>query len=224
LDRFSQSGTGYRVAKGQVILDKILYDVDRAIDLYAMGQNDAGEPECRAAAYSYVVDAVVTTQGVFNPPGIQNLNALLDQLRNDTALLTPSTSQFQDIHNTLLEIRRLLLTPLTSRLGISIGGDNVLPPLGNRADANERTLIEFIRQELFIQKAMEQGWENLVKTMAPNYIPYAEILGDNGVIQALITEAIDNAGAYDPPTEDLPRDIASSLDEIVSRDIITRGS
>jgi hypothetical protein len=217
LDRFSQSGTGYRVAKGQVILDKILYDLDRAIDLYAMGQNDAGEPECRAAAYSYVVDAVVTTQGVFNPPGIQNLNALLDQLRNDTTLLTPSTSQFQDIHNTLLDIRRLLFTPLTSRLNISIDSD--LPPLSEAPQADEpeqKVLIEFIRQELFIQKAMEQGWENLVKTMAPNYIPYAEILGDRGVIQALITEAIDNAGAYDPPTEDLPRDPASSWDSIVS--------
>ncbi len=45
----------------QVLLDKILYDVDRAIDLYALGVNDFGEPERRAAAYSFLVDELLNT-------------------------------------------------------------------------------------------------------------------------------------------------------------------
>lgn len=41
----------------QIRLDKILYDTDRAIDLYAIGVTDFGEPERRATAYAYLIDA-----------------------------------------------------------------------------------------------------------------------------------------------------------------------
>ncbi len=41
----------------QILLDKILYDLDRAIDLYALGTDPEGdgEPEQRAAAYGFVI-------------------------------------------------------------------------------------------------------------------------------------------------------------------------
>lgn len=39
----------------QVLLDKILYDIDRSIDLYAVGVDECGEPERRAAAYSFLI-------------------------------------------------------------------------------------------------------------------------------------------------------------------------
>ncbi|TBW02150.1 hypothetical protein E0E52_18090 [Azotobacter chroococcum] len=41
-----------------VLLDKVLYDVDRAIDLYSLGFQNFGRPEQRAAAYGFVIDAV----------------------------------------------------------------------------------------------------------------------------------------------------------------------
>jgi hypothetical protein len=41
----------------QIVLDKMLYDVDCAIDLYALGNQELGQPEIRAAAYSYVIEA-----------------------------------------------------------------------------------------------------------------------------------------------------------------------
>ena len=46
----------------QVMLDKILYDVDRAIDLYTLGIDPEGdgEPEHRAAAYAVVIDQFLT--------------------------------------------------------------------------------------------------------------------------------------------------------------------
>jgi hypothetical protein len=43
----------------QIMLDKVLYDVDRAIDLYAVGEREWDAPERRAAAYSYVVEAAL---------------------------------------------------------------------------------------------------------------------------------------------------------------------
>lgn len=43
----------------QIVMDKILYDVDRAIDYYCVGDADLGLPEARAAAYSYLIDVVI---------------------------------------------------------------------------------------------------------------------------------------------------------------------
>jgi hypothetical protein len=44
--------------KNQIILDKVLYDVDRAIDLYALGTEDFVEPQLRARAYYYLIQKV----------------------------------------------------------------------------------------------------------------------------------------------------------------------
>jgi hypothetical protein len=43
------------------LLDKLLYDVDRAIDLYALGFSNFGQTERRAAAYGYLIDAALQT-------------------------------------------------------------------------------------------------------------------------------------------------------------------
>ena len=45
-------------ARWQALLDKCLYQVDRAIDLYAVGTEDLGLPEVRAAAYGMTIQAV----------------------------------------------------------------------------------------------------------------------------------------------------------------------
>jgi hypothetical protein len=41
-----------------VLLDKVLYDVDRAIDLYALGFDNFGQTERRASAYGYIIEAI----------------------------------------------------------------------------------------------------------------------------------------------------------------------
>lgn len=50
------TNVGERV--GVVLLDKVLYDIDRSIDLYAVGHENFGQTERRAAAYGYLIDAV----------------------------------------------------------------------------------------------------------------------------------------------------------------------
>lgn len=42
-----------------VLLDKLLYDIDRVIDLYALGFSDFGTAERRASAYAYLIDRVL---------------------------------------------------------------------------------------------------------------------------------------------------------------------
>lgn len=56
LDCFLQCSCTAEAVRCQIILDKILYDVDRAIDLYALGNENFGEPERRAAAYGFLIE------------------------------------------------------------------------------------------------------------------------------------------------------------------------
>jgi hypothetical protein len=59
LDCFMQCGCTPPVVRCQIVLDKVLYDVDRAIDLYALGTEDFDIPERRAAAFSYVIESLL---------------------------------------------------------------------------------------------------------------------------------------------------------------------
>jgi hypothetical protein len=60
LDCFLQCGCTAEAVRCQIILDKILYDVDRAIDLYALGNDHFGEPERRSAAYGFLIEVFLT--------------------------------------------------------------------------------------------------------------------------------------------------------------------
>lgn len=57
LDCFMDCGCGEYAQQCLGILDKILWDIDRAIDLYAVGKEPFGEPERRAAAYAFIIDS-----------------------------------------------------------------------------------------------------------------------------------------------------------------------
>ena len=76
----------------QILLDKLLYDVDRAIDLYTLGIDPlgAGEPEWRAAAYGVLIRQFLLTQQACLPqppcaPVVADLPVQLAGLR-DTLL------------------------------------------------------------------------------------------------------------------------------------------
>lgn len=73
-----------------VLLDKVLYDIDRAIDLYSLGFDNFGATERRASAYGYVIQQVLQSPGS-RPSGPlclvpktalhDNLTATIDDLR-----------------------------------------------------------------------------------------------------------------------------------------------
>ena len=65
----------------QVLLDKVLCDLDRAIDLYALGFQNFCQTERRAAAYGFLIDVVRTSprcNNVLTAPIQQSLQALAD--------------------------------------------------------------------------------------------------------------------------------------------------
>ena len=66
LDCFLQCECSAEQVTCQVMLDKVLYDVDRAIDLYAVGVDEFSEPERRAAAFSFVIDGVLKNERVID--------------------------------------------------------------------------------------------------------------------------------------------------------------
>jgi hypothetical protein len=55
----------------QIALDKLLYDIDRAIDYYSVGDADLGLPEARAAAYSHLIDVVIDS-AITQPPAARH--------------------------------------------------------------------------------------------------------------------------------------------------------
>jgi hypothetical protein len=60
---------------GQIVGDRVLYDLDRAIDLYSVGEDDLGMPEVRASAYGFVLANAIDRM----PAGAGELRSLLTE-------------------------------------------------------------------------------------------------------------------------------------------------
>lgn len=185
----------------QIILDKVLYDVDRAIDLYCLGSDDLGLPEIRSAAYSYIIEAA---RNRCVPLG-QN-DSLRASLTNLLQILRPNanTPQLIDWETTDAQFEQLRST-------------NAL------VDSNRFTNVMY--QELCIQRRSEADWEQLVRQMVPNCIPSNQIFGNTGILNQLIQNAMNavingvdvtnldiRCDAFVP---DIPADFETALDAFV---------
>jgi hypothetical protein len=63
LDCVTRCACDDNTVRAQILLDKMLYDIDRAIDLYCIGESDLGLPEARAAAYSFTIEQTASYIG-----------------------------------------------------------------------------------------------------------------------------------------------------------------
>jgi hypothetical protein len=137
-----------RIVKCQIKLDKILYDVDRAIDLYALSPNtaDNGVPELRAAAYGYLIHQVLTDSSIS-----RCLDLLTDCLDAEG---TP----------------KILTDILNQLLYQSNGTAGTYPPnLPEASDYGGRA-SDVMLNELCIQQDAEKRWDSLLQTMAPDCV------------------------------------------------------
>jgi hypothetical protein len=207
LDCYLQCGCTSKTVLCQIVLDKILYDLDRAIDLYAVGTQDTNDPlkkspEKRAVAYSYIVDVFLfPTQSQGTP---QRGRGLLenDTTSNSDSLLPGEQGNSQQylnhlIYQSCLQIRKDLYVSS----GNNEPNDNqVLAALPD----NDKTIRDLVCQELQVQKDMEGRWENLVQTMAPSCIPFRNVRWNNSnnnhsvsgvfnVMNSLINRALQRA-------------------------------
>ena len=222
LDRLAQSSTAPSSLKGQIILDKVLYDTDRAIDLYAASRKDSyDQPELRAVAYSYVIDAFLNVPG--NPnnnnpdpfASLRDLQAIAGRTFDDRT--DERFPLFGSLRETLQLLRNRLYLATDPRSNVllnrafNVGLDSASDPAeqGVNPEVRERRLQfqQMIQQELYIQRDMETSWENLVETMASDYVPYGELFGSNGIINQLLEAAIFKVGGiYNNPELKLPAD------------------
>ena len=191
LDCWLQCGCSPENVLCQIVFDKILYDVDRAIDLYALGTAENSEPEYRAVAYSYIIDVVLPYH---TPPTISS---------TCLPLQAPNSLQMR-IHNVLTEIRNILYSAFDTSI---IPPQQPLPSIPDTPDnANIRNLVE---QELLIQADMESHWLDLVQTMAPSCIPFGNGMGNEKnvfnrmaiLLQEALNSVLGTSGGNDSLTQ-----------------------
>ena len=193
----------------QVLLDKALYDVDRAIDLYAVGQLELGLPELRAAAYSYLLEQV-RAQAPCNYGAPLNLT-----LQSLAAWLRPIANTTQ-----LADWQRV---PVNSANPNSAALNYEALRLANGPVAGSSfNFTDLLHQELCLQREAEQRWELLATQMAPQCIPMATVFGPAGQLTLTINAAMQAAiqGVVGVDTDcalrgpDIPAHLETSLDAI----------
>jgi hypothetical protein len=159
----------------QILLDKALYDVDRAIDLYAVGKDDLGQPELRAAAYSYLLDALLDPVNSACLPPATPLRSTVQMLSH---LLRPQAGagNLTDWDTTVLSFE-------TQRIANALFAGTTF------------RFTDVLHQELCLQRDGEQRWEQLVRQMAPNCIGASKVFGPGGEMSVLLGNAIQLLGA-----------------------------
>jgi hypothetical protein len=165
LDCFMECGCSQGIVNCQVLLDMILYNVDRAIDLYALGTQDDGTPERRAGAYGHVIEAFLS--GV--PNGVPASDGVpVHDYKAPCDLAIPPGRQSDDQQN----LKKILETLATTLQG-------VLPNKGKDPVMSE---------ELCLQRIMQEQWMKLVTQMAPSCISSHKIFEQvlNPLIDATI--------------------------------------
>jgi hypothetical protein len=172
LDCFLDCGCSGDALICQVVLDKILYDTDRAIDYYAIGTENFGTPERRASAYGLLIETFAAQSGTgFKSSKCQDLNSAV------------KVDLFGD--GEILDKLEGLLMPK--------------PDFGELFESNDSktkgAFHDLLRQELCLQRDNEKRWRNLVATMAP------DCAGFDAVFAKLDSVLSDTLGRLTPAEE-----------------------
>jgi hypothetical protein len=229
--RFDRSGTFTETLQSQIILDKILYDVDRAIDLYALGKERFGPPERRAAAYTYLIKSFLSPPSGKPPQLEPRLKKLLEDIQDILRPPLDSTNshvsqvvrQLNHLANAVLGAGNLptsgtvtisQLTTVFSEIRQHIGEG----PANSRHHIPRETeqFLGIIGQELVIQLETEERWRLLVETMATEVIPARRVFD---AVPTVIHDAIKEVlgGHIEGLEFRIPPQFETSLEEIANR-------
>jgi hypothetical protein len=187
----------------QILLDKLLYDTDRAIDLYTLGSNTngRGEPEWRAAAFGLLFIEFLNQ----NPRG-----------GSTGCLVDGCFPRLGELFTRLERIRDLLCKDkLIFESGAIIGAD---PGNAHR---------DLLTSELCLQELADRRLEALIETLAPGCIPSRSVLGAIGKLIAGAVARVEQGHTCEDPEIVPPPTVPTSLrifdtianpvDEIVTR-------
>ncbi len=154
----------------QALLDKVLFDIDRAIDLYAVGHDDFGVPEQRAAAYGYVICALGLYMSAMQNALARRRQDIFDRIRsrliNTVTLLFPPQGPLTDLQGNPLGNAQLWSSGVNSRWNpANLQDINMLE--FSRQRIPEIQMGQVFRQELEAQIVQENELQHLVEAMAP---------------------------------------------------------
>lgn len=195
----------------QVALDKILNSMDRSIDLYCMGVNDFEEPECRASAHAFLMQAVRDAW-----PGA--LGGLAPTGPGAGAILAASTRIEAEIDSQILERLRATLNALTAQL-VPIAGQ---PDWNASLDFSAEAFVTIREQELCSDNRVQSEWANLVQSLAPSCANNAALFGAGGLFAQISDGAFQlnrgGSGTHVCANEpSLPPTLETLLDGLVHR-------
>jgi hypothetical protein len=134
--------------KKQIVLDRVLYDIDRAIDLYAVGLDDFGVPEQRAAARGFFITAMLADDWIeeeSRPLLELDDDALTSRLGLIESVLMPSTSGWDKDSTSAFEL--LPGSPIARRM----------------------------HDELVLQLQADRQWVQVVEQMSSGCIPVGDV-------------------------------------------------
>ena len=142
LDDYLQDDYSNERIQGQIVLDKMLYDADRAIDLYAQGTKDWGISEQRAVAYAILFSAFT------------GVKVSLNHYEVHTVITGTMTNYADD--------REMVLEPLKDI-------QEYLSPVSDEEIAVVKDTV--LSQELTTQRQAEDRWLQLVQAVVPSNFP-----------------------------------------------------
>jgi hypothetical protein len=232
LDCLTDCACDDKAVLAQIVLDKVLYDVDRAIDLYCVGDADLGLPEARAAAYSHLIDFLVD-------PALWN--AALSPLPGYLGGLPapPINLVTGALGAELVSIRNLLRPEGVNNAAASQLWDTTQATYDANLNNNlvwlggAPTTLRFaqvLHDELCLQRDADQSWRPVIEQMTAGCVSIEDIFGVTGCLPAIVDQALSviatrTAGAPSGPVGAacaqlqtlVPPHFEESLEDIVTR-------
>ena len=218
LDCYMGCGCGEDLVRCQIMLDKLLYDTDRAIDLYALSASSqgTGPAEQRAVAYGLIADVLLrcgpgTVCRTQCPPPLSNATGEStggEPICVDGNVLC-ATLMCVDRHPGLREIVQGIRDQLWYPGSLAA----VAPCALARDLAFDHAHLELVREELCVQRDAEDAWEHLLHTMAPACRFGGDLLAP---VHELVDAAVADLTALDatlvcPADFDIPPHFETSL-------------
>ncbi len=219
LAREPRTAAGIRL---QVALDRTLFLIDRAIDLYCVGIADLGLPEARAAAYSFYIEALLPAIPGGAVAWPWNAIAMPDFVNELNTARAPYQELLAD-----LQAFRQVLRPLPGP------GDNIWSAaqrgnFGPAVAANAQWthglaggpigLADVLQDELFEQQQADINWAPIVEQMTDGCAGHANIFGAGaaGCLGLVVERAMSLCNPPVPPMELLQPAIPADVDSTLS--------
>jgi hypothetical protein len=210
-----------RGVQPQVLLDMLLTTLDRGIDLLALGSNvtEGGPTDGRAIAFWGIVRVILnvltgqylnTLDSAFNPPDYNWWPPSGEPVLSGSDPLLKYANHHTRIAKDLFQInadftRAVSLVPgfdktMKSYKAITLASEPSLDPLA----PNGEKKVKSVTEELRVQLALEDRWENLVRTLAVE-------AGDQSSIFVLLRLVIEQAAYELLKHGKLPQSLAEPL-------------